>query len=409
MNRIKSALGRLVKLLMLVVAVVGVLYAMRVNIPALNTYKFYAHLDSMGMRARRQYESYFPKHEAAAAGPENHRVVVTSPMLRDVVIIHTYVCQIHSRKHIDVCALEDGYLETIPIKEGQAVKEGDLLFQTVPTLYKARLAAEVAERNYAQLELNNTKRLAERKGVSENEVFLFEAKLAKAQAKVDLAQAELNFATVRAPFDGIVDRLHTQKGSLVKEGDMLTTLSDNNVMWVYFNVTERRYLEYMAKGRLNEGGMDVELVLANQNSFPHLGKIDLAHNIGAVEANFNNETGNISFRSDFPNPDRLLRHGQTGTVLIRKTLKGAVVIPQRSTFENLAKRYVFVVGKDDVVHQREVVVDLEQEDIFVIGSGLDPNDKIVFEGTRQVQDGDKVEYEFHDPKLVMANQKNKAE
>ena len=311
--------------------------------------------------------AYFPKHEAAEAHHENHKVVVTSPMAKDVVITQDYVCQIHSRKHIDVCALEDGYLEAIPIKEGQAVKEGDLLFQIVPILYKARLAAEVAERDLAQLELNNTKRLADKKGVSQNEVLLYEAKLAKAQAKVDLAQAELNFATVRAPFDGIVDRLHTQQGSLVKEGDMLTTLSDNSVMWVYFNVTEKRYLEYMAETAQNKESPDVELMLANHSKFPHLGKIDLAHKIGAIEANFNNETGNISFRADFPNPDRLLRHGQTGTVLIRKTLKGAIVIPQRATFENLAKRYVYVVGKDDVVHQREIVIDHELEDIFVIG------------------------------------------
>jgi membrane fusion protein, multidrug efflux system len=409
MKRIKSAIVQLLKLSILVLVVIGVLYKMRVNIPGVNAPKLYAHLDSMGLRVRHEYEAYFPKHEAAEAGQEHHKVVVTSPLVRDVVIAYTYVCQIHSKRHIDVCALEDGYLETIPIREGQSVKAGDLLFKTVPTLYKARLDAELAERNLARMELNFTKTLAERKGVSQNDVLLHEAKLAKAQAKVDLAQAELDFATVKAPFDGIVDRLHTQKGSLVKEGDMLTTLSDNSVMWVYFNVTERRYLEYMAERRLNEGGLDVELVLADQSMFPHLGKIDLAKNIGAIEANFNNETGNISFRADFPNPDRLLRHGQTGTVLIRKTLKGAIVIPQRSTFENLAKRYVYVVGKDDVVHQREVVVDQEQEDIFVIGSGLDPNDKIVFEGTRQVQDGNKVEYEFHEPKLVMSNQKNKAE
>ena len=409
MKRIKSAIGRLLKLLILVVVVSGVLYKMRVNIPGLNTPRLYARLDSMGLRVRHQYEAYFPKHEAAEAGPEQHKVVVTSPLVRDVVIDNTYVCQIHSKRHINVCALEDGYLETIPIQEGQSVKAGDLLFQTVPTLYQARLDAELAERNLARLELNNTKRLAANNGVSQNEVLLFEAKLAKAQAKVDLAQAELNFATVKAPFDGIVDRLHTQKGSLVKEGDMLTTLSDNSVMWVYFNVTEKRYLEYMAEGRLSREGLEIELVLADHSKFPYPGRIDLAHNIGAVEANFNNETGNISFRADFPNPKGLLRHGQTGTVFIRKTLNKAIVIPQRATFENLAKRYVYVVDKNNEVHQREVVVNQEQEDVFVIASGLDEHDKIVLEGIRQVHDGEKVEYVFREPKLVMANQKDKAE
>ena len=216
----------------------------------------------------------------------------------------------------------------------------------------------------------------------------YQAKLAKAQAKAKLAEAELNFTNVKAPFDGIIDRLHEQQGSLVKEGDILTTLSDNSVMWVYFNVPEARYLEYMADLDQDKEDQQIELVLANGSKFQQTGKI------GAIEAKFNNETGNIPFRADFPNPDGLLRHGQTGTVLIHRVLKNAIVIPQRATFEILDKRYVYVVGKDDVVHQREIVVQNELEDIFVIKSGLDVNDKIVLEGVRQVRDGEKVEYEF---------------
>ena len=198
-----------------------------------------------------------------------------------------------------------------------------MLFQSVvPVLYKAELAAEVAERDLAQLELEYTKTLADKQGVSQKEVKLYRAKLAKAQAKVDLAQAKLNFAAVKAPFDGIIDRLKEQQGSLVKEGDILTTLSDNSVMWVYFNVTEKRYLEYMAEVGQNKQSPDIELMLANHSKFPHIGKIDPAHNIGAIEANFNNETGNIAFRADFRTRIGLLRHGQTGTVLINRVLNG---------------------------------------------------------------------------------------
>ncbi len=144
-------------------------------------------------------------------------------------------------------------------------------------------------------------------------------------------------------------------------------------------------------------------MLANGSKFQHDGKI------GAIEAKFNNETGNIPFRADFPNPDRLLRHGQTGNVLIRRPLKNAIVIPQRATFEILDKRYVYVIDKDNVVHQREIAIQNEMDDIFVIKSGLDVNDKIVLEGVRQVRDGDKVEYEFRKPEEVLANQKNHAE
>ena len=119
----------------------------------------------------------------------------------------------------------------------------------------------------------------------------------------------MNFTNVTAPFDGIVDRQHEQLGSLVKEGDSLTTLSDNSTMWVYFNVSEQRYLKYMADLKQPKEDQKIELVLANGDKFPRIGKI------AAIDAKFNNETGTIAFRANFPNPDRLLRHGQTGTVL----------------------------------------------------------------------------------------------
>jgi len=232
---------------------------------------------------------------------------------------------------------------------------------------------------------------------------MYGAKLAKAQAKAELAQAELDFTNVTAPFDGIVDRLHEQLGSLIKERDILTTLSDNSVMWVYFNVPEAKYLEY--KASLNQDNEDqrIELVLANGEKFPQTGKI------GAIEATFNNETGNIPFRADFLNPKGLLRNGQTGTILIHRILHDAIVIPQRATFEILDKQYVYVVGKDDVVHQRWIVIQHEMDDIFVIKKGLDVNDKIVLEGVRQVRDGEQVEYESRPAEVVLANQKNHAE
>jgi membrane fusion protein (multidrug efflux system) len=419
--------------LMLVVALVSggmlALNKMRGDIfRPLNTPKIHVYLDYIGMRAKQmkgytvgQYESYFHKHKEEEAHHEHQNIVVTSPEAKDVIITQEYVCQIHSKRHIDVRALENGYLEAIPVREGQAVKTGEVMFTIIPTLYKAKLDAEVAEAEFARLKLQNTKKLFEDKNqiVSRNEVLLFQAELAKAEAKRKLAEAELNFATVKAPFDGIVDRLREQQGSLIKEGDILTTLSDNSVMWVYFNVPERRYLEYMAELGQNDiedpqarmgailaelnRRVQVELVLANGSKFPHPGKI------AAIEAQFNNETGNIAFRADFPNPNRLLRHGQTGNVLINRVSNGAIVIPQRATFETLDKQYVYVVGKDDVVHQREIVVQDEMDDIFVIKKGLDVNDKIVLEGVQQVRDGDKVEFVFRKPEEALANQKYHAE
>ncbi len=373
-----------------------------------------------------------PKEEAHH---EHHKILVTCAMVKDVVNTQQYVCQIHSYRHIEVRALESGYLEAIEVKEGQTVRQGDSLFKVVTTLYEARLDAEVAEAQLAQIEFNNTERLFQQKVVSQPEVALAQAKLQKAKAKVKLSQAELNFANIKAPFAGIIDHQRHQQGSLISEGDILTTLSDNSVMWVYFNLPEARYLEYQA--RPDKDDVKVELMLANGEKFPQIGKI------AAIEADFNNETGNIAFRADFPNPDRLLRHGQTGTILLSRVVKDAVVIPQRATFEILAKKYAFVVEKkaegeqvdshhgegntgnettshggehegrknteNGVIRQREIVILNEMDDIYLIKNGLGANDKIVLEGIRQVRDGDEVEYEFESPEQALSHLKYHAE
>ncbi|HEY4258755.1 MAG TPA: efflux RND transporter periplasmic adaptor subunit, partial [Schlesneria sp.] len=244
---------------------------------------------------------------------------------------------------------------------------------------------------------------SDEKVVSKAEVSLVEAKLARAKAQAQLAKAEFNFTTFKAPFDGIIDRFELQQGGLVEEGDTLTTLSDNSVMWVYFNVPEANYLDYMDERSEREKDQKVELLLANRKKFSQAGKIT------AIEADFNNHTGNISFRADFPNPDRLLRHGQTGNILISRVKKDAIVIPQRATFQILDKRYVYVVDKESVAHQREIKVQNELEDVFVIDKGLEVGDKIVLEGTRQIRDGDKIQYEEQSPQQVLANLKFHAE
>ncbi|MFI4848920.1 MAG: efflux RND transporter periplasmic adaptor subunit [Gimesia chilikensis] len=335
-----------------------------------------------------------------------HKIIVTAPVKKDVISTQQYVCQIHSCQHIEVRALEGGYLEKINIKEGQHVKKGDLLFKILPTLFQARMESELAEANRVQIELDNAQSLMDKGIVSSQEIALKKAELAKAKAKVQLAQAELGFTNVKAPFDGIVDRQRNQLGSLIEEGDVLTTMSDNSLMWVYFNVPEAQYLEYKAELDKDGGKSDhlqIELKLANGEIFPQQGKI------GAIEADFNNMTGNIPFRADFSNPEGLLRNGQTGTILIHRTLQNLLVIPQRATFEILAKRYAFVVDKDNVVHQRDIEIEGEQDDIFVLKGGLKEGEKIILEGIRQVKDGDKIKYDFRDPQEVLSNLKYHAE
>lgn len=351
-------------------------------------------------------------HDKHAHHEAHHKIVVTSAKVKDVVITQQYVCQIRSRRHIEVCPLTEGYLEKIDLKEGQAVREGDELFRILPTLYKARLEAEQAKANVARIKYEQSQGLAKKNVVSPIDVQLAEAEFNEADARARQAKAELNFTVVTAKFDGIVDRLYKQEGSFVDKKDVLTTLSDNAVVWVYFNVPELQFLEYRAREGKNHNVSQltlvdsrIELVLANGSTFNQPGGNTLT-----IEGDVNFETGNFKLRADFPNPDRMLRHGQTGTVRIHRAERNAVVIPQRATFEILDKQYVWVVGEDKVVRQRHVTVTHELEDTFVISGGLGPNDRFVLEGVRQVHEGDKLEeFEFEKPDAALAHQKQHAE
>lgn len=355
------------------------------------------------------HENHADSQAAGHSESEGHQhtILVTSPIRKDVISTQPHVCQIHSCQHIELRALEGGYLEKICVKEGQAVKKGELLYQILPTIYQAELASEDAEVQRVQIELANAEILLNKGYISAPEIALKKAELAKATAKVNLARAKLSFASVKAPFDGIVDRQLSQLGSLIEEGDILTTMSDNSLMWVYFNMPERAYLEYkaiVAENAKHADNLKIELKLATGQIFPQPGKI------GAIEADFNNTNGNIAFRADFPNPTGLLRNGQTGTILIHNLLENVVVIPQRAKFDILDKQYVFVVDKDNVVHQRDITLHHDVlDDIFVVEKGLDQDDKIILEGIRQVRDGDKIEYEYRAPEEVLRNLKYHAE
>ena len=352
-------------------------------------------------------EPHEEKHEG------HHPIVTTSPIAEDVTRTEEYVCQVHSRRHIEVRALERGYLESIKVKEGQAVKKGQLLFKLLPVIYKAKLHADEAELLAAEIALRNSKKLFEKNVVSDQELALARAEKEKAKAKVELAKAELSFTEIRAPFDGIVDRQFEQQGSLTEEGDMLTTISDNEIMWVYFNVPEADYLEFRAIPQAADPenpqlivlpDTKIELELANGKIFNHD-----AGNTLTAESTFDSETGNIKFRADFPNPDNVLRHGQTGTLLIHHTVKNALVIPQRATFEILDKQYVYVIDEEGIAHQRAITIAHESDDLFVIDSGLTLEDEIVLEGVRQIHDGEHVEAEFKEPAEVLSHLKHHAE
>lgn len=315
------------------------------------------------------------------------KFMVTSPEQMDTMIYKDYVCQIHAISHIEMRSQEKGYLQNIYVDEGQLVKKGQQMFQIMPMVYEAELEKSKAEVDFAEIEYQNTKRLADSNIVSKNELALAKARLDKEKANLNLAQAHLSFTDIRAPFDGIMDRFYQRLGSLVDEGELLTTLSDNSKMWVYFNVPEAEYLDFAERSK---GGVQqkVKLRMANNEIFKEDGVVE------TIEGEFNNETGNIAFRAIFPNPDRILRHGQTGTILMPTYLKNAIIIPQKSTFDILDKKFVYVVDDKGVITAKQITIGVEMPHLYTVTSGINTKDKILLEGLGKVKNNEKIETEF---------------
>jgi len=358
------------------------------------------HKDEAGHHADGGHKEEGSHHEEEE---EESQLVLTKPIIRDTVISRDYVCQIRSCRNIEIRALERGYLETVKVKEGQMVNEGDVMFTILPRVYSAVVKRAEAEAQVARVEFENTKRLLDSNVVSDKELTMAKAKLDQKMAEVNLSQTHLGFTTIKAPFTGLMDRLRLRNGSLVEVGDLLTTLSDNSEMWIYFNVPEADYLEYASTVQ-SEESKKVSLIMANGKTFDQKGRVNV------IEAEFNNKTGTIPFRADFPNPKGLLRHGETGNIRMQRTVKGALLVPQKSTFELGGDFYIYTVGKDDVIKQVKIDVAEELEDLFVVHGGLTTEDRIIFEGQRQAHDGEKAhDYRFEETKDAYANLKLQAQ
>ncbi len=327
---------------------------------------------------------------------------VTSPIVKDTVINKEYVAQIQSVKNIEVRAQEKGFLEKIYVDEGQYVHAGQTLFRIMPQLYHAELLKAKAEAQQATIELQNASTLANNNIVSKNERAMAKAKLDAANAEVKLAQIHLSFTDIKAPFSGIINRLPLKLGSLINEGDLLTSLSDNTSIYTYFNVSEPEYLSYQTHAG-DRGSQLVNLIMANGEVFPEKGEIQ------TIEGEFNNETGNIAFRAKFLNPNKLLRNGETGKVQMTMPVHNALIIPQKSTYEIQDQKYVFVIDKNGVAKSRNIKVLYELPDLYIVGSGISAGDKILLEGVQKVKDDQKLKVKFQDPLKVIKSLKLKAE
>jgi len=139
----------------------------------------------------------------------------------------------------------------------------------------------------------------------------------------------------------------------------------------------------------------VQLRMANGALFDQAGAIE------TVEADFDNKTGNIEFRADFPNPHGLLRHGETGTILLEVPYPNAMLIPQKATFEVLDKTFVYVVTKDHKIEQRMIQIAAELPHLFIVKSGLKDTDTVLLEGLRRVRNGQKIDTDYRAPEKVV--------
>jgi membrane fusion protein, multidrug efflux system len=333
---------------------------------------------------------------------ETGKYKVTSPLIIDTSFVKEYVSQIKSVRNIEIRTQEKGYLQKIFVDEGQFVKAGQVLFQIMPKIYEAELLKAQAEARASEIELNNTKVLSDKNVISKNEFAMAKAKLDQARAEVALAKIHLSFTEIRAPFSGTIDRIPLKLGSLVDEGQLLTSLSDNSQVFAYFNVSEPEYLDYKTNAK-DRGSNKVSLLLANNQPLKYQGEVE------TVESEFDHETGNIAFRAKFPNPDNLLKNGETGKVEMTVPVRHALIIPQKATYEVQEKIYVFVVDKNGVVRSRNITITNQMPDLYVVGSGLAETDKVLVEGVQKVKDNDKIDTEFVAPKEVITHLKLYAE
>lgn len=339
------------------------------------------------------HESCKSHHETA---PETIEYTVTKPLTADTSFNKEYVAQIQSVRNIEIRAQEKGYLQAIYVDEGQFVHAGQILFRIMPSLYEAELQKNEAEVKQAEIEYSNAKTLADKNIVSKSEAAMAQAKLDQAKAEVALAKLHLSFTEIRAPYDGVIDRLPLKLGSLIDEGALLTTLSDNQSVFAYFNVPETEYLDFRAQSDSGKK-QPVSLKLANNQLHQYPGTVE------TIEGQFDNTTGNIAFRAKFPNPKLLLKHGETGKVVMNIPIRNALLIPQKATYELQDKVYVFVIDKNHVAHARNISIRNRLPDLYVVDAGISAEDDILLEGLQHVKDEEKVTARFIEPGQVYQN------
>ena len=314
----------------------------------------------------------------------------------------TYPATIKGVQDVEIRPKVSGFITKLCVKEGQQVKAGQLLFVIDNVTYaaavrqaKAAVNAAKAQLNTARLTYDNSEKLFKNNVIgsyelqsSKNAMESAAAQLAQAEAAYISAKQNLNFCFVTSPANGVVGDLPYRVGALVSASSQqpLTTVSNNSTMQVYFSMTEKDLLD-MTK---TAGGINaaissypaVKLQLADGSIYNHPGKV------ATVSGVIDPTTGTVSMRADFPNPERVLKSGASGSIVVPHTATSAVIVPQDAVVEVQDKHFVYVVGKDNKVKYTPVEINSQNDGKnYIITSGLHIGDRFVVNGVSSLQDG----------------------
>jgi membrane fusion protein (multidrug efflux system) len=321
--------------------------------------------------------------EKAAMVPE---VVVATPLQRDVPIYVDLVGEAQGAQDVEIRARVEGYLQTVNFTEGSFVNKGTLLYQIDPKPLQADLANVQARLTKARGDVERFEPLFKKQAVSRQELDNAIAARDAALAQVELASLNLGYATIRSPIDGIVGITNIKPGNLVGRGEstLLTTVSMIDPIVFSVGISEAEYFKVAKRGprAQDRPGLDVELNLANGETYPHKGSFM------AVDRGVDAQTGTLLVKFAFANPDRLIRPGQYGRVRVTaETLSGALLVPQRAIKEIQGLYQLAVLGSDNKVTLRMVKTGARFGDLWVISEGIKPGEQIVVEGLQRVRDG----------------------
>ena len=306
----------------------------------------------------------------------------------------TYPATIKGVQDVEIRPKASGFITQINVKEGQTVGAGQVLFvidneTAQQQVRQAQAAVNTAQQqcNTAKLTYENSKKLHESRVIgdyelqtSQNSFEVAQAQLAQAQAALASAKEQLSYCYVKSPAAGVVGTLPFKKGALVSSSNVLTTVSNNSSMEVYFSVTEKAAMQLQAAGL--QSLPSVKLLLADGTTYGHEGKVTKMSGV------IDQATGSVQLIALFQNPERLLKSGGAGTIVIPRQATDAIIIPQSCVSEVQNKKFIYLLGSDNKVKYSEIKVDAQNDGVnYIVTEGLKTGDKYVTNGITKLTDG----------------------